>query len=212
MSDQNETIAEILADYRADIPAMTSGELPHPTPEYLRILLDRIAAAAERERDAVKASAGMSCELCERLGPARFGDAAAIRAALNAIVDIAEDAFGGPEREREASQGRAISLIVDAALAALSAPARNCDRFNNATEAGLAYRNFLWERAGRVVDIDENMFFANLVNWLFATAEGGAKCVNGLRGDPDCRGCEEHCLDVRKRDCSPLGCPEAAHA
>ena len=40
-----EPLAAILTDYRADIPAMTSGELPHPTPEYLRILLDRIEAA-----------------------------------------------------------------------------------------------------------------------------------------------------------------------
>lgn len=31
--------------------------------------------------------------------------------------------------------------------------------------------------------------------------EGGAKCIDGLRGDPDCRGCEEHCEDVRKRNC-----------
>ena len=50
MSANPEPLAVILADYRADIPAMTSGKLPHPTPEYLRIMLDRIEAAAERER------------------------------------------------------------------------------------------------------------------------------------------------------------------
>ena len=50
MPENPEPLAAILADYRADIPAMTRCELPHPTPEYLRILLDRIDAAAERER------------------------------------------------------------------------------------------------------------------------------------------------------------------
>lgn len=50
MSDQPETIAAVLANYRIDIPAMTSGEFPHPTPEYLRILLDRVEAAYKRER------------------------------------------------------------------------------------------------------------------------------------------------------------------
>ena len=36
---------------------------------------------------------------------------------------------------------------------------------------------------------------------VIAPAEGGAKCVNGLRGEPDCRGCNERCEDVRKRNC-----------
>ena len=37
---------------------------------------------------------------------------------------------------------------------------------------------------------------------LAAPAEGGgAKCIDGLRGHPDCRGCYENCLDVRKRNC-----------
>lgn len=52
MSSDTETLADILAYYRADLPKMTSGELYHPTPEYVRILLDRIEAAAERERKA----------------------------------------------------------------------------------------------------------------------------------------------------------------
>ena len=36
---------------------------------------------------------------------------------------------------------------------------------------------------------------------LSAPALRGAKCIDGLRGHPDCRGCDEHCLDVRKRNC-----------
>ena len=81
MSDNPETLADILADYRADIPAMTSGKLPHPTPEYLRILLDRIEAAAKRRcatlEDALSHCRGsrptrdyfLFCNSCMEYGP-----------------------------------------------------------------------------------------------------------------------------------------------
>lgn len=76
-----------------------------------------------------------------------------------------------------------------------AAPARNCDRFateDEAREAYWAYREPL--------EFNDKPFVA-ITEWLFAPAEGGAKCIDGLRGRPDCRGCDEHCLDVRKRNC-----------
>ena len=52
-TDENETLADIVAEYRNDADAMDSGELYQPTTEYLRRLLDRLEAAwkLERERD-----------------------------------------------------------------------------------------------------------------------------------------------------------------
>jgi hypothetical protein len=41
----------------------------------------------------------------------------------------------------------------------------------------------------------------DIIEEALATAKESAKCVNGLRGEPDCRGCNEHCEDVRKRNC-----------
>jgi hypothetical protein len=91
-----------------------------------RDLADRIEAAAAREKqDAMKTAFLTKCQVCEKVGPSAPGNAAAMRAALNSIADIAKDAFGGPEREREASQGRALSLIIDAARAALAVAAWN---------------------------------------------------------------------------------------
>lgn len=93
-----EPLDAILADYRADIPAMTSGELPHPTPEYLRILLDRIEAAVERER-----------------AP---GNAAAMREALEDSLRFWNGISSRTRREEN------LRLEIAAALAA---PPRNCD-------------------------------------------------------------------------------------
>jgi hypothetical protein len=96
-----EPLDAILADYRADIPAMTSGELPHPTPEYLRILLDRIEAAVERER-----------------AP---GNASAMREALEDSLRFWNGISSRTRREEN------LRLEIAAALAA---PARNCDKYS----------------------------------------------------------------------------------
>ena len=171
MSDQPEPLSAILADYRADIPAMTSGELPHPTPEYLRILLDRIESAVERELEIARDLGRIDREsdnmarAADALEKAfATGNAAAMQRALNSISDIAEDAFGGPERYREASQGRALSLIVDTARAALSKPARNCDR-QECADVESAWATYCAE-----TNMADCKGFAR---WLFAPAKGG---------------------------------------
>lgn len=166
---KQETVGEVAAAMRryADIVEAANADVSPELAQLLREYADRAERAADRDRDAVKASAGMSCELCERLGPARFGNAAAMREALNSIADIAKDAFGGPERHREASQGRALSLIIDAARAALAAPARNCDRCEFWEDLwGLEFVK-LWP------DVTDDLQRAWLfIRWLFATAEG----------------------------------------
>ena len=98
-------------------------------------------------------------------------NAAAMRDALNSIADIANDAFGGPERHREASQGRALSLIIDAARAALSAPARNCD----ARDANGAWIDFLARGINADCSVSYQTGANAAIRWLYAAAEGGAK-------------------------------------
>ena len=49
MSDKQETIEALIAEYRADADKMDAHELPQPTTRYLRILLGRLEAAHRRE-------------------------------------------------------------------------------------------------------------------------------------------------------------------
>lgn len=48
MADTTETIADIVAEYRADADNMDAHELPQPTTQYLRIMLDRIEKLCRR--------------------------------------------------------------------------------------------------------------------------------------------------------------------
>ncbi len=150
----DETVADILREMRGDPLSWLSPEgipqMTHDNDE-VRAYADRIEAALVAQN-------------------ATTGNAAAMRAALDSIAHIAEGAFDVPERDREASQDRAISLIVDAARAALAAPVRNCDRFRTNDEAREA-----WEAETRghhwPVEVREVAF----PEWLFAPAEGGAE-------------------------------------
>ena len=51
MSGGQKTIARILAECRKDAHAMDKGIMPAPSVDYLCTLLDRIEAAAKRERE-----------------------------------------------------------------------------------------------------------------------------------------------------------------
>lgn len=64
----NETMADIIAEYRADADAMDKGELYQPTTQYLRILLDRIEASARRAYNQIDSAVcgiedAASCEI-----------------------------------------------------------------------------------------------------------------------------------------------------
>lgn len=191
-----EPLSAILAEMRE---AGRSDE--HADGPLIEDYADRIEAAAEREREEAKNyfaklhdGPSMICTakncavrnigLSLAAAPRKFddaapGNAAALREALDSIADIAKDAFGGPERHREASQGRALSLIVDTARDALAAPARNCDRFQTAADAVAAFADHIraWENAHGIhseypdhpVQVPAGAFA-----WLFAPAEGGS--------------------------------------
>jgi len=157
MSDQPEPLAAILAEMRLEAGAQTN---PSPLYRYA----DRIEAAAKY----ADAMCRKNEEAAFKRGQAAIGNAAAMREALDSIADIAKDAFGGPERHREASQGRALSLIVDKARAALAAPARNCDRFTTADDA----RDAAKKEFANTMLLDDRQLRA-ACDWLFAPAEGG---------------------------------------
>ena len=106
---------------------------------------------------------------------AEQGNIAAMREALVRVADIAEESFYDPERVREASCGNALALIVETARAALSAPARNCDRYATlkaAEEAFGAWCNGRHCEKCRFLGDDSAFCIAA---WLFAKAEGGAE-------------------------------------
>ena len=88
------------------------------------------------------------------------GNAAALRAALEDVVKYLGDII--PTR-------REIELIKSA-RAALSAPPRNCDRFDCAEEAWVHYCDDVGQASDR--SWKALILFGK---WLFATAEGGAE-------------------------------------
>ena len=182
MSGTTEPLAAILAEMRGRILGEDRIKYTLPADEALAFA-DRIEAAAERERDAVKFSAGMSCELCERLGPARFGNAAAMRAAIQRLLSLCDKSLckipislplaQGNEAEyaKLEAEGKA---AMDGLRAALAAPARNCDVIEDQNAAAWAYVEFVRKlrykaegiRMNWTVEID-----GGLLGWLYGTAE-----------------------------------------
>lgn len=194
---QPEPLAAILAEMRDRADTVIDSRIitarNFVPQEAVEDWADRIEAAAKREYEEAKDyfaklhdGPSMICTATNcavrniGLSFSAPGNAAAMRDVLNSIADIAEDAFGGPWRHREASQGHALSLIIDAAKNALTAPARNCDRFQTAEEAVAAFADHLraWENAHGIhseypdhpVQVPAGAFA-----WLFDTAEGGVK-------------------------------------
>ena len=161
MSDKPETLAAILAKYRKDI---AGGQFFTPTQEYILRLLDRIEAAAKRERDdlvdAHDAIARLEAELAEvrrerdALAAERApGNAAAMREAL----ERSTRRLRGVVRELPLEMQKYVNADIRDNDAALAAPARNCDRFATVGAAHKAWRATDQER--------------DFADWLFDKAE-----------------------------------------
>ena len=166
MSDTKETLVDVVADLRerAEIHwrlksmMWNASEIEAELTEYA----DRIEAAAARERDEDRQLAAIAesdeafarCARCDR--PERTpGNAAAMREALEWAAQFVElgvdDDLG--------ADGQNLTTAAEMARAALSAPARNCDRFATELDARLA-----WKR--------ETKCKGDYRYWLFAPAEG----------------------------------------
>lgn len=199
MSDKPETLSAILAEIRDFCSGWSEDVDVTVKVGLIYGWMCRIEAAAERERAALDAARKVAKDTAEQYRKlyekkkeadnqlAELEERYPIvleqsnAAAMRELLEKIRHEYGWGRIgcrtcvSSEADVERVSDLFEKRIDAALAAPARNCDRFNNATEAGLAYRNLVLARAGRVVDIDENTFFAHLANWLFAPAEGGAE-------------------------------------
>lgn len=194
MKTRPDPLAAILAEMRADAE---QGKRYHT----FRIghLANRIEAAAERKCRAREQAAAdyalgrgedIHADRCRNCTARTPGNAAAMREALDSVASIAADAFGGPERYREAAQSHALSLIAESVRAALSVPARNCDRYRTTDEAFDAFFKAVtpgevFAEAKRLDESGEDgeaatqaLLFSladKMADWLFAPAEGGAE-------------------------------------
>lgn len=120
--ESKETIAEILAEYRADADKMDRGELYQPTTIYIRQLLNRIEAAWERETKAIATENAVLPAVCITKS---VGNAAAMREAMTDLCNAALKVI--VLRGHDAEDLRSLGFYMDKANLALSEPPRNCD-------------------------------------------------------------------------------------
>lgn len=169
MSDTPETFAAIIAQMHR---WAKRGLAINPG-----YLADRLDAAAKRDaQNAMKTAFMAKCEVCEKLSPARPGNAAAMRESIETMRRYAMI----PQEELSLSLlQRTIHEKCDAALAA---PARNCDRFADEMDAQLAFLNDVWLISVEKETMLERDKFENWTEqmktcygrWLLAPAEGGS--------------------------------------
>ena len=215
MSNKTDPLSAILASARARleddswIDEITEPDEDGNPNDYARRVvplddvfaaLDRIAAAAERERAVTDAMLAAKGRLLPHPDPenapplfAAPGNAAALRAALSRAIDAIQTMIALYDEEHtaavktgatwERSDTSAVNAIVEQSRAALAAPARNCDRFGECHEAVDAWHRE--ERClGRHVDggtcerdpLAPTLAPVCFAKWLFAPAEGGTEC------------------------------------
>lgn len=175
MSETPETIDAILAEMRSARNAESDMTLVQT--DWLTQWADRIEAAAERERNEDRQLAAIAesdeafarCARCDRPEHAP-GDTAAMRDLLEKIRH--EYGWGriGCRTcvSSEADVERVCDLFEKQIEAALSAPARNCDKMTE--EEALA----AWEKYRHSVPLPRGGWdFRHIVKWLYANAEGG---------------------------------------
>jgi len=181
----NESIESIIAEMRREIGDGTDTYCGKRIIRYMnasrvRLYCDRIEAAWKRDEERAvehatrhaEAVARDNCRDCVYNPKGKNyegGNAAAIREALIALVEYSDLAMTMGVFNREH-----LSSVVSKARAALSAPARNCDMYDNWYDAHQA-----WERLQKdELDyfVDENGVRECEQAWLFAPAERKGNC------------------------------------
>ena len=173
MADTHETIADIIAEMRRRIAVKMSDAWY--TQEEWRKLCDRLEAAWKRERAKIEADAlavggivGASHrrELSKNASKngadfGRLGDAAKLREACDNIAEYARSAMCHTTDTHVLGY---LNQIEGWAKAALAAPARNCDAYNNQS-CRMAYH----------LHGDGLMTMQAFADWLYApaTEKGG---------------------------------------
>ena len=157
MSDKPEPLAAILAEMRGRILGEDRIKYTLPADEALAFI-DRIEVAVERERNAHTNDIHNALYMATGIP----GNAAALSEALVKLTDAVRNYFGwddAPAVQDRDDPTAYFCAEMSAALAALAAPARNCDRFATAEDAYAA-----WQKHNSLTAI---------CDWLFAPAEGG---------------------------------------
>lgn len=125
---------------------------------------------AERLQEALEKAERRIAEL-ERAS----GNAAAMRAALERLLRFLQWMYAQEGRSADVGRDR-LSDEIDVAVSALAAPARNCDRFDCVCTAQREFRRaFRDPYSNPAPSGDDPAYWPLVVNWLFATAEGGEK-------------------------------------
>ena len=197
MSDQTEALDAILAEMRDGIHT-GRADIIDAMNERLRSYADRIKAAVERERAEFRRQLRNEIQINDCLATVRpqlhnvgdvipeaakeraheielaklraTGNAAALREAL----ERSTRRLRGVVRELPLEMQKYVNADIRDNDAALSAPARNCDRFKTLDEAREAFQDLRGHKILADVDLWDSMDEAGaLVRWLFATAEGG---------------------------------------
>ncbi len=168
----DEALADILAEMRNRADTVIEGRVitarNFVPQEAVEDWADRIEAAAERERAEIEADALAVGGIVEAARQKKVGNAAALREALERVE---QSWLARGEDGSSLHAGDTLGIISSA----LSAPPRNCDKFATAEVARLAFwdtHETIWEafknRSGMAL-------FYEVLNWLFAPAEGGAE-------------------------------------
>lgn len=168
-----ESVADELEDLADHIEAAVKRERVELREDEAKMLLREYAAAPDESL--TPSALELKRELL-RLAPAP-GNVAALREALEGCMhEMCERCDSYMADNIQMHRPCPGCVIVDKARDALSAPARNCDRFKTLDEAREAFQDLRGHKILADVELWDSMDEAGaLVRWLFAPAEGGAE-------------------------------------
>lgn len=162
-NEKRESVADIVAEMLERADAMQTHGTTHGVRLAIREFARRIKSAWKRERSKVEADALAVGGIVEATRTAEkssaVGNAAAMREALRYIIRQIDK---NPER---LSSGQLLCIIGDKAESALSAPARNCDFYDNKTDAETRFVEETGEN-----DMAQH-YWQMFANWLFYNNE-----------------------------------------
>jgi len=177
MANTHETIADIIAEKRqyADDLERACNEIAAEAPSLVEKMEDyKHTTIADIRREADRLEAALKRELSKNMSKngadfGQLGDCAKLREALETALKTIRGVINSTISPRS----NTVFDCRDKLSAALSAPPRNCDRFETAEEAWDDYDEWVesYRAKGEIPPFNE-------FGWLFAPAteeEGGAK-------------------------------------
>lgn len=178
MSNKQETISDIVADIRAQNQGLPEDSYAlSPLVCDLLSLADRIEAAAKREREAGAEAAQVCGEIGEMIGreatrekESRVGNAAAIRSALDKLVDFLRWTYA---QDYPVSRDK-LADAIDIGVSAIASSPRNCD-VGTAEEQLKRFIAFCLSRKCNECPFVSSTYGECGVRWSQMPYEGGEK-------------------------------------